>query len=249
MGYSLLPKDLLKTAVLIGTQDSSFHPLGTGFLLSYKNVYLLVTCKHVAEKDQNNFHVLFNSNDGKVIVRPLSNLKKLFNKDWIFHEKEDIAVIVFGVDEQSDALIFIPESFTERYNDLEVGDDCFFLGYPMGITGKESAYPLARSGIISTKYGNETLLIDGNAYPGNSGGPIFLKPSAFNYESSEIGKIRPPKLMGMLFEVISYQDVAISQQTQQPRVIFSENASLAKAYSVDKIFELLNSPRFQSYLL
>jgi hypothetical protein len=69
-----------------------------------------------------------------------------------------------------------------------------------------------------------------------------------NIETKTIGKIRPPKLIGMIFEHITYRDIAVSQQTKEPKVIFEENASLAKAYSVDKIFGLLKSTSFQDYL-
>lgn len=245
---SLLPKDLLKTTVLIGVQEKKFRPVATGFLFNFQHKFLLVTCRHVAEEDKGNFHIVFNLKDGKIASRPLSSLKEKYNLDWRFHEKEDIAAIIFGIDINKDDLQLIPENFVESYENLDIGDDVFFLGYPMGITSKESVYPLARSGIISTKFGNETFIIDGNSYPGNSGGPVFLKPSIFDIESKTIGKIRPPKFIGMIFEHIAYQDVAISQQTKKARVIFEENASLAKAYSVNKIFELLNSQNFQDYL-
>lgn len=245
---SLLPKELLKTTVLIGLQKEKFIPVGTGFLLNFQNKILLITCKHVAEKDKDNFYVVFNLKNGERGSRSLYDLKKKFNLNWRFHEKEDVAAIIFGIDINKDDLQLIPEDFIESYEKLDIGDDVFFLGYPMGITSRESAYPLARSGIISTKLGNEIFIIDGNSYPGNSGGPVFFKPSIFDIESKTIGKIRPPKFIGMIFQHITYRDVAVSQQTKEPKVIFEENASLAKAYSVNKIFELLNSQNFQDYL-
>jgi hypothetical protein len=52
----------------------------------------------------------------------------------------------------------------------------------------------------------------------------------------------------MIFEIINYQDVAISKQTGKPRVVFLENAALAKVYSINKIFELLESENFKKYI-
>jgi len=246
---SLLPEDLLKTTVLIGVQkDKGFQPIGTGFLLNFQNKILLITCKHVAEKDKNNFIIIFNLKDGSIASKPLKVLKERHNFDWRFHKNADIAAIIFGIDVSKDDLLLVPHDFVENYESLEIGDDVFFLGYPMGITSQESAYPLARSGIVSTKIGNGVILIDGNSFPGNSGGPVFLKPAIFDLKKKEIGKIRPPKLIGMIFENINYEDVAVSVQTERPRVIFSENSALARAYSVNKIFELLESEEFKKYI-
>lgn len=202
----------------------------------------------MAQEDKGNFIVIFNLKNGSMASRPLKSLKEKYNFDWKFHENEDIAAIIFGVDMSRDNLLLIPRDFVETYENLEIGDDVFFLGYPMGITSKESAYPLARSGIISTKLGGGVILIDGNSFPGNSGGPVFLKPSIFELKTKTIGKIRPPKLIGMIFENIDYQDVAVSVQTKKPRIIFSENAALAKAYSTNKILELLESEEFKRYI-
>lgn len=246
---SLLPEDLLKTTVLIGVQkEKEFQPIGTGFLLSFQKKILLLTCKHVAEKDKDNFTVIFNLKDGSIASRPLKALKEKYNFNWRFHKDEDIAAIIFGIDISKDDLLLVPHDFVENYEDLEIGDDVFFLGYPMGITSQESAYPLTRSGIISTKFGKGVILIDGNSFPGNSGGPVFFKPAIFDLKKKQIGKVRPPKLIGMIFENINYEDVAVSVQTEKPRVIFSENSALAKAYSVNKIFELLESEEFKKYI-
>jgi len=245
---SLLPEDLLKTTVLIGVQKKEFQPVGTGFLVSFQGKILLLTCKHVAQEDKGNFTVIFNFKDGKIASRSLKDLKDKYNFDWKFHKSEDIAAIIFGVDFNRDNLLLVPHNFVEAYENLEIGDDVFFLGYPMGITSKESAYPLARSGIISTKLGEGVILIDGNSFPGNSGGPVFLKPSIFELKTKTIGKIRPPKLIGMIFENIDYQDFAVSLQTKKPRIVFSENAALAKVYSTNKILELLDSEEFGKYI-
>lgn len=246
---SLLPEDLLKTTVLIGIQkEGKFQPIGTGFLFGFQNKILLLTCKHVAQKDENNFTVIFNLKNGGTSSRSLKDLKDRYNFNWRFHKSEDIAAIIFGINVNNDDLLLVPYNLIETYKNLEIGDDVFFLGYPMGITSKESAYPLTRSGIISTKFGDGVILIDGSAFPGNSGGPVFLKPSIFDLKTKTIGNIRPPKFIGMIFENIDYQDVAVSMQTKKPKILFSENAALAKVYSTNKILELLESEEFKKYI-
>lgn len=227
---SLLPEDLLKTTVLIGIQkEKEFQPIGTGFLVNFQGKILLLTCKHVAQEDKGNSIVIFNFKNGKIASRPLKNLKEKYNFDWKFHKSEDIAAIIFGIDVSRDNLLLVPYDFVETYENLEIGDDVFFLGYPMGITSKESAYPLARSEIISTKLGDGVILIDGNSFPGNSGGPVFLKPSIFDLKTKTIGKLRPPKLAGMIFENIDYQDIAVSIQNKKTKNYIFRKRSVSKS--------------------
>lgn len=250
---SLLPKNLLKTTVAICVQkevDKKIQhiPIGTGFLINYQNKIILITCAHIANKDKGNFHILFNLKNGNISTRSLEEIKTKYNITWRTHKNFDISAIIFGINPKDDDLLLIPEKALGKYEDINIGADVFFLGYPLSITSKESAFPLARSGIIATKLGEDIFLIDGNAYPGNSGGPVFSKPSIFNFETKVFGKIIPPKLLGIISEMVSYQDVAISQQTKRPRVIFEENASLAKVIDSNKILELLQSDDFQKYL-
>lgn len=255
---SLLPKDLLKTTVLIERgipnpqkkERMDYKPVGSGFLFDFKKKVLLLTCRHIVREDKENFFIKFNLKDGKTARRSLQSIKERYNVDWVFHQKRniDIAIIIFGIDFMKDDLLLIPENFIERYENLDEGDDVFFLGYPMGITARRHVYPLVRSGIISAKIEKKQFLIDGNSFPGNSGGPVFLRPSIFNLETRTIGQIRPSKLIGMIFEAIEYSDVAISPQTGRHRITFEENAALAIAYSMDRIMELLRSRKFIKYL-
>ena len=46
-------------------------------------------------------------------------------------------------------------------------------------------------------------------------------------------------LIGIIKSYVPYRDVAVSQQTGRPRVIFEENSGLAAAHSVDCIEETL----------
>lgn len=48
-------------------------------------------------------------------------------------------------------------------------------------------------------------------------------------------------LIGIVKSYIPFQDVAISQQTKRPRVIFEENSGLANVETVDKILETIEA--------
>src|SRR5207247_3057746 len=74
--------------------------------------------------------------------------------------------------------------------------------------------------------------------PGNSGGPVIIKP-----EMSAVGETKPidsASLIGVVAGYVPYADVAISRQTERPRIIFEENSGLAIVYPVDLIQEAIS---------
>ncbi|MDO9581229.1 MAG: serine protease, partial [Bacteroidales bacterium] len=143
---SWLPDEWSKTTVLIERREireekEEFIPTGTGFLIDYKTKHFLVTCRHVVNSKEDDLFVCFNLKNGQIARRSILQIKKQHNIDWIFHRSEDVAMIVFGIDETNDELKKLPKDLFENFNDLEVGDDIFFLGYPMGLRALKSASP------------------------------------------------------------------------------------------------------------
>lgn len=130
--------------------------------------------------------------------------------------------------------------------DLEIteGDFVYVLGFPMGIVGETRSAVIARSGTIArlrdTLTGeNPEYFIDAFIFPGNSGGPVIVKP-----EISSIAGTKAPSrayLIGIVRRYISYVDEAISRQTQETRVIFAENSGLAKVYPIDFVQEAIKT--------
>jgi len=176
---------------------------------------------------------------------PIPDFQKQFGLEWFFHPNAnvDLAVMPFPIANTMNVR-FISEDFMESPKAIVEGDDVFFLGFPLGIGSRERLTPLVRAGIISYKEDDSIWLIEGNAFPGNSGGPVFLKPSFYDFKTGTLGKISPPKFIGVLQAYVSYEDVAISTQTGRPRVVFQENSGLARMYSIKPIKELLESPYF-----
>jgi len=120
------------------------------------------------------------------------------------------------------------------------GDFAYALGFPMELIGGERNYVLVRSGTIArirdalSKASNEFLL-DAFIFPGNSGGPVISKPESL----SIVGTKSQDKayLIGIIKFYLPYQDIAVSLQTNEPRVIFAENSGLAGVIPVDFIQE------------
>ncbi len=61
------------------------------------------------------------------------------------------------------------------------GDGVFVLGFPLQLVGGERNFVIVRQGIIA-RIGDmlegysKTFLVDTFIFPGNSGGPVFLRP-------------------------------------------------------------------------
>jgi S1-C subfamily serine protease len=77
-----------------------------------------------------------------------------------------------------------------------------------------------------------SFLIDANIFPGNSGGPVVTRPEISSIEGTKA--IDKAALIGIVKSYLTYKDVAVSQQTGKPRVIFEENSGLALVETVDR---------------
>jgi len=82
----------------------------------------------------------------------------------------------------------------------------------------------------------KSFLIDSFIFPGNSGGPVVLKPeSPLNQFAGEKPPIKAAYLLGIVRGFIPYTDVAVSAQTGRPRVTFEENSGLTEVIPMDYI--------------
>jgi len=227
-------------------------PLGTGFIVDFepgKRIGVLVTCKHLAQAQ--NLCVRLNAKEGlpyTMMSQPLEEFEK-HGFIWCFHPDKDVdlAMRINFVNKDIDILAIPPPLFG-NFEEAAEGDDIFFLGFPLGITGQTRVTPVVRSGIIALKGEDSTYLIDANTFPGSSGSPVFLRPTIFDWKTRAFGKITPPKFMGILQSSLTYTDYARSPQTGRVRVSFEENAGLGKVYSIDIIKQLYESQEFSKQL-
>jgi hypothetical protein len=66
----------------------------------------------------------------------------------------------------------------------EVADDVVIIGYPKGFYDEKNVFPIAKSGIIATRWGLNfnglpVFLIDAKLFPGSSGSIVITKPIDF----------------------------------------------------------------------
>lgn len=256
-----LTSQIKKTIVFLGktNQKGENQFYATGFLVEIQNVFHLVTAKHVVvDPRTNNFIdsgmlVSFNLKDGNIGSCSIDEIKKNYAVNWIFHENKDvdIAIIPFGLDLQKYDVKTIPDSIfldTERLFELY---DVFFLSYQPGIQSQKRILPVIRNGTISLINDDKTFYIDAFAFPGNSGSPVFLKPSPIRFDEGSIsigGDQLGGKFIGIIGEYLPYQEVAISTQTGRPRVVFEENTGLSRVWSVTFIKQIAESTAFKQQL-
>lgn len=187
----------------------------------------------------------------------------LLNKDgipiWHKHQDDRVDLAVLPINAST-----IKESNIEYYffqdhdllnardfhaQNISTGDGLFVLGFPMSISGKTKNYVIVRQGIIA-RVDKEVLedgffYIDASAYPGNSGGPVIHKPEIISIHGTVSNS--NAGLMGVISKGETYNDVAVSQQTGEPKIVFAEQTGLVRVVPVERIFEIIeNIPKSQA---
>ena len=124
------------------------------------------------------------------------------------------------------------------------GDGLFVLGYPAGVVERERSFPVVRQGSIARirdwlAGASKDFLADVTVYPGNSGGPVIIRPEVTSIVGTP--SVRQADLIGVVSAYVPYRDVAISQQTGRPRVTFEENTGLAVVVPIDYVDELVRA--------
>lgn len=241
--------------------------IGTGFLYakfisvseenpeeSNYNVYL-ITNKHVLQ-NQKNIILRFNPQNGQEATDfPASLEDQDGNALWTGHPTPETDVAVLSINIQmiiatgmkygifkSDKDILTKQQLMD--NEVSEGDFLYVLGFPMGMMPSDRQHVIVRSGIIARirdlyEERSECFTIDSLVFPGNSGGPVVYKPELVSIQGTK--PLKQAALIGIVKSYIPYRDVAISQQTQRPRVIFEENSGLANVETVDKIIETIEA--------
>lgn len=264
---ALLAPKYLNCVVAMGSQNFNDEPTwtATGFLYGncigeatppeegYSYELYLVTNRHVL-KGKEKFIVRFNpKGKEKAKTFPGSLINQKGNPIWAAHPDEEIDLGVVRIVSK----ILKEQNIEFEYfsNNIQVlttkvmldkgiaeGDSIYILGFPMGLVGDHRNAVIARRGCIARiqdllAQASKYFLVDAFVFPGNSGGPVILKPEMFG-----IGETKPSAesyLLGIVTAYLSYEEVAVSAQTGRPRIIFQENSGLAIVHPVDCIEETI----------
>ena len=111
----------------------------------------------------------------------------------------------------------------------------FFISFQQGIDLENRVSPIFRRGSISRILEDNTFFIDGFAFPGNSGSPVFLSPTiTYSHDGIQLKKyILGGKLIGVIGQALTYQN---------------QNTGLSKAWSINFLNDIINSKKFQAQL-
>ena len=261
---ALIPPVFFNTVVALGEQatDGTLKSHATGFLYGRPTgttgengqkqyQVFLVTNRHVFQKAaerSDTLHARFNKLSEKgTNVYPL----QLKHFSWTVHPDPNADVAVMSINptwlNSSGVEYFFFESDEHAFSleqaraiQISEGDGVFVLGFPLGESGEERNYAIVRQGIIARiqdwlKGTARTFLVDASIFPGNSGGPVLLKPEMVSVQGTTSNN--RCALIGMVSSYLPYREVAVSQQTGLPRMIFEENSGLGKVVPHDVIHE------------
>jgi len=218
-----------------------YEPFATGFLLSVDKESYLVTAKHVVWDYQKNRLddleiVLFAQTKQNGIHRlHFPEYRKESGNEWIFHNNSrfDIAALKLRLPNPPYDHYVQPAKYAVK-NIRELLRVVFVSYQPGVIDVVEKLNPVMRTGMISLVKYDGTILIDGSAFPGNSGSPVFTVPEVTVDQSGNYVGI-----LGVVTSYVPYNEIAYSNQTHRPRVVFEENTGLSNVVPIDKIVEMI----------
>lgn len=263
---ALLAPKFLDCVVAIGfpISDESIRWAATGFFLGRfagndeegRKQYrvFLVTNRHVFE-GKNLAKVRFNPDaESPAGEYDLPLVDNEGTPLWKAHDDNEIDVCIVPIDAGKLQSEGIRVSFFNddnqvlnlaQCNDLGVceGDGVYVLGFPMGLVGEQRNYAIVRFGAIArirdALHGvSKEYLVDILIFPGNSGGPAIIRPEVTAIQGTK--PVNATFLIGIVSGYVPYQDVALSQQTGRPRIVFEENSGLASVHPIDYLIEIID---------
>jgi hypothetical protein len=228
--------------VQVQQPETIFHPAGSGVLVTRSNVNLFATAKHVVQQNEDVFFRIPQKNGGSPDHRPHRSMKALTGVGWIYATNADVALTILIINEKVDDVSFIPlDAMAASYGAVSVGDDLFVSGFPSSVIELDA--PALRNGMVSAKLPDAMILIDTTTFPGNSGGPVFWKPTmGLNIYGNQIGQGRPASLVGLALYSALFTEGAVSPTSGRTRVVFEANSGLTKIVSTSRILEVLDYP-------
>ena len=258
---ALLPPIFIKCVAAIGNRQPTgdVRWVATGFFYGSPTPSptqfraYLVTNRHVAVGLTNGVVRLNSSGTAPPREFELQSHDPDGNPLWFYHTDTEVDVAItpvnvnFSAPENEELGFFAGEfhaltSSQMLAQQMQEGDPVFLLGFPMGWVGSNRNAVIVRGGHIARLRdlfdgANKSFLVDSWVFPGNSGGPVVSRPEA----TSIVGTVGHDRsdLIGIVAQYVPYSDVAVSQQTGHPRVVFEENSGLAIVFPVECIQSII----------
>jgi Trypsin-like peptidase domain len=218
-----------------------------------KYAIFLVTAGHVVKMHPGNERKTIGVRIDATEVGAKSQDFEIAIADWFYHPNPDIdlGAVPFSFDmlksKGLETAFFANDEMALNKSKIaeagvSAGDGVFILGFPMGLSGDTRNHVIVRQGAVAriSQYlenGANFFLVDAFVFPGNSGGPVILKPEMFSIQGTKSNQ--KAVLLGVVQSYQPYTDVAYSAQTKHARITFEENSGLAVVLPVDFINEMV----------
>jgi hypothetical protein len=183
---------------------------------------------------------------------------------WTHHPSRDVAAITITAPPEF-AKAAIPEEYlasddTFTKYQVEAGDEMMALGFPRGLAANQAGFPILRSGRVASYPVAPakifpTFLLDFSVFPGNSGGPVFMRDEArrlptdasqppedvefiaglltqqveLNKERLEIGIVTHAKYIRETIALMDNPDAQVTVAAAEPPVAGAKAASAEEA--------------------
>lgn len=260
---ALFSKELLEAVVLFEVKSGrSYRTVATGVLIGFQATRdkegqhhtFIITNKHVFQ-DKGTIYVSVDIEGGK---RKRINLPLLKNNDeptWFSHrfKQVDMALLPVSMNFLRHGLgaahKWIPESrflYEKDYPEkgFSVGDGVFFVGFPLGLSGKLRNSPILRAGYLARADKEllkiaKSLIIDGQNFPGNSGGPVFTKPDIAHLGDTK--SIDSNFLVGIVKSYLPHTNYFVDPDNPMVSVSSTENSGLALYVPMDYARQIYNA--------
>lgn len=264
---ALLNRHQIKSVVAVGTMrdgkfvcdSTSFH---VGFLMRddskpENRLYhmFLLTNRHVFEgRDSATFRV--NTDDGKYRTFETALKSQSGENLWLAHPDPGVDLAMLSVNPDllskngieptfiSEELFAYKKSFADF--GVAVGDDLYVLGFPMSIAGEEQNHVCVKGGLISRIdeeiiKTSKAFMIDSSIFPGNSGGPVILRPTVMSIDGTKA--VNKPYLLGIVSGYLTYSEQLYTHQTKPATVVSTtrENSGLSFCVPIDFAKEIYDS--------
>ena len=171
--------------------------VGTGFLISAPGPdgaprTVLITAHHVFQKMPGptariGFRISNADGSWTYSPQPLKIRDRQGRELWTHHPNRDVAAItVKAPDAFARAALplnYLAADDTFERHQVGAGDEMMALGFPRGLSANGAGFPILRSGRVASfpvapARIFPTFLLDFSVFPGNSGGPVFVRQSA-----------------------------------------------------------------------
>ncbi len=167
--------------------------VGTGFLVEAPGPdgrprVVLITAEHVLTRmpaETMTIGYRASNTDGTWKYEPQSvKIRNGKSPLWVAEAGRDVAAIEVVADAKTEKMA-IPEGWLAddaafAADDIGPGEEMMTLGYPWGMASNGAGFPILRSGKVASypiapSRQFPTFLLDFSVFPGNSGGPVFVK--------------------------------------------------------------------------